>query len=68
MLRLPVSELREYLLENISFELNEEMRAGLSLYFELARKHEIIPEVRPLKWLGADDVGQTLTGISTSAD
>jgi len=68
MLGLPLSELREYLLENISFELNEEMRAGLSLYFELARKHEIIPEVRPLKWLDADDLGTDLTRISTNAD
>lgn len=68
MLGLPPSELREYLLENISFELNEEMRAGLSLYFELARKHEIIPEVRPLKWLGADDVGPTFSGALASAD
>lgn len=68
MLGLPPSELREYLLENISFELNEEMRAGLGLYFELARKHEIIPALRPLKWLVADNVGSNTTGISTNAD
>jgi len=51
MLGLPASELREYLLENISFKLDEEMRAGLSLYYELARKHEIIPAVYPLRLL-----------------
>jgi chorismate dehydratase len=51
MLGLPLNELREYLLENISFKLDEEMRAGLSLYYELARKHEIIPAVRPVQWL-----------------
>jgi chorismate dehydratase len=53
MLGLERSELREYLLENISFELNAEMREGLSLYYELARKHELIPAVRPLRWMGA---------------
>jgi chorismate dehydratase len=68
MLGLPPSELREYLLENISFTLNEEMRAGLSLYFELARRHEIIPDVRPLKWIGAHEEGSTLAGASTAAD
>jgi chorismate dehydratase len=51
MLGLPASELREYLLENISFKLDEELRAGLSLYYELARKHEVIPAVRPLQWI-----------------
>jgi chorismate dehydratase len=53
MLGLPASELREYLLENISFEPDAEMRDGLSLYFELAHKHELIPTVRPLKWIGS---------------
>jgi chorismate dehydratase len=52
MLGLSRSELREYLLENISFDLDGEMEAGLSLYYELARKHEIIPAVRPLQWIG----------------
>ncbi len=51
-LGLPVEELREYLLENISFELNAEMRAGLNLFYALARKHGIISEARPLKMLG----------------
>jgi chorismate dehydratase len=68
MLGLPLSELREYLLENISFELNEEMRAGLSLYFELARKHEIIPRVRPLKWIEAAEGDSTFTGILPPSD
>jgi chorismate dehydratase len=56
MLGLPPEELREYLLENISFKLDEEMQAGLSLYYELARKHEIIPAVRPLQWIGEDEL------------
>jgi chorismate dehydratase len=53
LLGLPPVELRAYLLENISFELNDELRAALSLYYELARKYGIIPDVRPLRMIGA---------------
>ena len=48
----PRAELVRYLTENISFELNEEMRAGLELYFNLAHKHGVIQNLRPLKFLG----------------
>jgi chorismate dehydratase len=48
----PREELIRYLTENISFELNEEMRAGLELYFRLAHKHGVIQSLRPLKFLG----------------
>lgn len=48
-LGLPRSELRAYLLENISFNLDEEMRAGLDLFYRLAHKHGIIAAVRPLE-------------------
>jgi chorismate dehydratase len=51
-LGLPPLELRAYLLENISFELDAEMRAGLNLFFSLAHEHGIISEARPLKMLG----------------
>ena len=49
LLGLEGGELRTYLRENISFSMNDEMRAGLNLYFELARKHGIINVVKPLK-------------------
>ena len=48
----PREELVRYLTENISFELNEEMRAGLELYFRLAHKHGVIRSLRPLRFLG----------------
>jgi chorismate dehydratase len=51
-LKLSRAELREYLLENISFELDEGMRAGLELYYELAQKHGFIESLRPLRFLG----------------
>lgn len=52
-LHLPRAELRDYLTENICFDLNEEMRAGLELFFRLAHKHELTPGLRPLKMLDA---------------
>ena len=52
-LNLPRAELRAYLTENICFDLNEEMRAGLELFFQLAHKHRLTQAVRPLKMLGA---------------
>jgi len=59
---LPPTELREYLLENISFDLNREMRDGLNLFYELAHKHEIIPAVRPLKQIGEPGMTNPLKG------
>jgi chorismate dehydratase len=50
---LPIDEIKTYLLENISFELDEGMRAGLDLFYKLAHKHGVIPAVRPLKMIGA---------------
>ncbi|PYS52470.1 MAG: hypothetical protein DMF68_01470 [Acidobacteria bacterium] len=48
---LSFNDIRDYLLENISFELTEELRAGLELFYRLAHKHRIIPEVLPLKMI-----------------
>lgn len=50
-LRLPRSELRAYLLENISFTLDAEMREGLDLFYKLAHKHGLLSAVRPLRML-----------------
>ena len=49
---LPPEEIEKYLLENISFALDEEMRAGLSLFYGLAAKHGVVPEARPLRMIG----------------
>jgi chorismate dehydratase len=50
-LGLPRAELREYLTENIRFHLDEEMRAGLELFFRLAHKHGLTANRRPLRAL-----------------
>jgi chorismate dehydratase len=51
----PREELEKYLRENICFELDEEMRAGLELFFHLAHKHGVTQQLRPLKFLGTND-------------
>jgi chorismate dehydratase len=50
---LPPEEIKSYLLENISYELDEELRAGLDLFYRLAHKHRITTQSRPLKMIGA---------------
>jgi chorismate dehydratase len=45
-------ELVEYLTENISYRIDTEMSAGLKRYFELAYKHSLIPELKPLVFIG----------------
>jgi chorismate dehydratase len=53
-LGLPRSELRDYLLNNISFSLDAEMRSGLELFYSLSHKHGIIQGIRPFIFLGPD--------------
>ena len=48
---MPVSELRNYLTENIVFNVDDSMEKGLRLYFELAFKHKLIDSVRELRFI-----------------
>ncbi len=50
--RIPLSreELSLYLVENISFDLDDKMRRGLELYFALAAKHQLTERVRQPKY------------------
>ena len=50
-LRLAHEDLISYLMENIIFKMDEDMRAGLELYYMLAHKYGFITSVRPLKLL-----------------
>ncbi len=38
-LALTRDEIREYLMQNIAFTMDEDMKKGMNLFFELARKH-----------------------------
>lgn len=51
-LKLSRDELRTYLLENICFELDEEMLAGLELFYKLAYRHGLVPSLKPVRWVG----------------
>src|SRR5215208_411184 len=46
-----VDELRNYLTENIVFNVDESMEKGLRLYFELAFEHGLIERVKPLRFI-----------------
>lgn len=48
---MPIDELRNYLTENIVFNVDEAMKKGLRLYFELAFKHRLIESVKPLRFI-----------------
>jgi chorismate dehydratase len=48
---MPVDELRNYLTENIVFNVDESMQKGLRLYFELAFKHKLIDSVKQLRFI-----------------
>ena len=47
---LPLSqaEMRDYLTQNISYEPDDAMLRGMDLYFELAAKHNLIPQKKEL--------------------
>lgn len=47
---LSPEEIKEYLTRNIAFQLDKEMRQGLQLYFDLAKKHKLIGEAKPLNF------------------
>ena len=51
LLGLSRESLRSYLDENICFEVDPQLRAGLDLYFELAHKHGLIPQINTWKSL-----------------
>ena len=49
---LSPAEVKDYLTKNIAFQMDEEMKNGLELYFELASKLRLIENEKPLRFLG----------------
>jgi len=47
---LSAEEIRDYLTRNIAFQMDEDMAKGLSLYFELASKYDLIQQSNPLEF------------------
>jgi len=52
-LPLRPQEMRNYLTQNITFEVDESLQRGMELYFELAKKHGLIKNVKPIEYLGS---------------
>lgn len=48
---LDENSFRRYLIENISYKLDEELLEGLQLYYKLAHRHNLIPEIKPIQFL-----------------
>jgi chorismate dehydratase len=44
-------EIREYLTINITFQIDESLEKGMRLYFELAWKHGLIEDNKPLEYI-----------------
>ncbi len=44
-------EMKTYLTENISYSIDESMRRGMALYFELAQKNGLLKENKPLLYV-----------------
>jgi len=60
-LPLPRDEIRKYLTENITFELDESLERGMRLYFELAYKLGLIENNQPLRFTHSEP-GAVATG------
>jgi chorismate dehydratase len=52
-LNLPKPFLEYYLANNIDYDLKPDQIEGLSRFYQLARQEELIPELRPLRFLTA---------------
>jgi chorismate dehydratase len=48
---LQQEEMRSYLAENIAYEADDTMLRGMELYFQLAAKNGLIPEIKPLRFI-----------------
>ncbi len=44
-------DFKKYLSENISYTIDDSMRKGLLLYFELAHKHDLVERLKPLGFI-----------------
>ena len=49
-LLLPAEDLRDYLTNNVTFDLDQHLLTGMQLYFEIAARHDLIERQRPLEF------------------
>lgn len=55
---LGASEMQKYLTKNIAYSIDDSMRRGMDLYFELAAKHNLIPANRPVAFVQNSAMGR----------
>ena len=48
---LSPAEVKDYLSKNIAFQMDEDMKRGLQLFFDLAQKHKLVDEVKALEFV-----------------
>jgi len=48
-LGLPAQDVQDYLTNNVTFELDNDLESGMQLYFELAALHGLIDQAKPLE-------------------
>ena len=51
-LALSRDEIKAYLTRNIAFRMDEEMKNGLELYFDLTHKHKLIDNIKQVEFIG----------------
>ena len=50
-LQLPVDDLRDYLTNSVTYDMDQHLRSGMELYFEIAARQGLIEQQRPLEFL-----------------
>ncbi|HEY6404202.1 MAG TPA: menaquinone biosynthesis protein [Blastocatellia bacterium] len=50
-LELPLSDLLDYLSDNVNYDLDEENLLGMANYFDLAREYGLVPQTRSMLFL-----------------
>jgi chorismate dehydratase len=51
--RMAPDEIRDYLDRNILFQIDEDLGKGMELYFQLAHKQGLIPDLKPLRFISS---------------
>jgi len=62
-LELPAKSLKSYLRQNIDYSLDEENCKGLAKYYELAARHGLISQSKPLEWATQEMKAVRATGV-----
>jgi len=66
-LDMPPRALERYLTENINFDLDEDILAGLRLFFDKAAANGLIPRAKPLEFVSSRDRGSASSQSTRAA-